>query len=104
MLGQWAEQRRLGLVQRELLEHDKRVGSCDGNQLLTGQFLYLGGVSSSTFFPPTKHHLALTLSSFLAEGHEYLMYNTYDVHFYAGFALLMLFPQLELSMQRDFGR
>jgi non-lysosomal glucosylceramidase len=35
------------------------------------------------------------------ESHEYLMYNTYDVHFYAGFALLMLFPQLELSLQRD---
>lgn len=31
-------------------------------------------------------------------------YNTYDVHFYAGFALLMLFPQLELSLQRDFAR
>jgi non-lysosomal glucosylceramidase len=36
------------------------------------------------------------------ESHEYLMYNTYDVHFYASFALLMLFPQLELSLQRDF--
>ena len=38
------------------------------------------------------------------EGHEYLMYNTYDVHFYASFALLMLWPQLELSLQRDFAR
>ena len=38
------------------------------------------------------------------EGHEYLMYNTYDVHFYAGFALLMLWPQLEMSLQRDFAR
>jgi len=36
------------------------------------------------------------------EGHEYLMYNTYDVHFYASFALLMLWPQLELSLQKDF--
>eukprot|EP01041_Mallomonas_annulata_P021797 gene21797-41943_t len=36
------------------------------------------------------------------EGHEYLMYNTYDVHHYAGFALLMLWPHLELSLQRDF--
>mgnify|MGYP003386742170 FL=1 len=48
-----------------------------GNQSSVGRFLYL-------------------------EGHEYLMYNTYDVHFYAGFALLMLWPQLELSLQRDF--
>ena len=36
------------------------------------------------------------------EGHEYLMYNTYDVHHYAGFALLSLWPLLELSLQKDF--
>jgi len=38
------------------------------------------------------------------EGLEYLMYNTYDVHFYASWALLALFPHLELSLQRDFAR
>ncbi|RAL49530.1 hypothetical protein DM860_012963 [Cuscuta australis] len=36
------------------------------------------------------------------EGSEYLMCNTYDVHFYASFALAMLFPKLELSIQRDY--
>ncbi|KAF5738838.1 hypothetical protein HS088_TW12G00031 [Tripterygium wilfordii] len=36
------------------------------------------------------------------EGIEYLMWNTYDVHFYASYALVMLFPKLELSLQRDF--
>ncbi|KAI3752627.1 hypothetical protein L2E82_24662 [Cichorium intybus] len=36
------------------------------------------------------------------EGIEYHMCNTYDVHFYASFALIMLFPKLELSIQRDF--
>ncbi|KAF6159702.1 hypothetical protein GIB67_029960 [Kingdonia uniflora] len=36
------------------------------------------------------------------EGIEYHMYNTYDVHFYASFALIMLFPKLELSIQRDY--
>ena len=36
------------------------------------------------------------------EGIEYIMWNTYDVHFYASFALLSLFPKLELSVQRDF--
>ena len=36
------------------------------------------------------------------EGHEYRMFNTYDVHFYASFALAMLWPLLELSVQRDF--
>ena len=36
------------------------------------------------------------------ESHEYRMYNTYDVHFSASFALVMLWPELELSLQRDF--
>lgn len=35
------------------------------------------------------------------EGQEYRMYNTYDVHFYASYALCMLWPKLELSLQRD---
>ncbi|XP_074136436.1 non-lysosomal glucosylceramidase [Sminthopsis crassicaudata] len=35
------------------------------------------------------------------EGQEYHMYNTYDVHFYASFALIMLWPKLELSLQYD---
>ena len=74
-----ASQRVLKVAQATLLDHDKKVSECDGNQSLVGQFLYL-------------------------EGHEYLMYNTYDVHFYSGFALLMLFPQLELSLQYDFAR
>lgn len=36
------------------------------------------------------------------EGIEYVMWCTYDVHFYASFALLNLFPKIELSIQRDF--
>lgn len=31
------------------------------------------------------------------------MYNTYDVHFYASFALIMLWPKIELSLQYDMG-
>ncbi|XP_053405634.1 non-lysosomal glucosylceramidase-like [Mercenaria mercenaria] len=38
------------------------------------------------------------------EGHEYRMYNTYDVHFYASFALIMLWPKLQLSLQYDLGK
>ena len=52
--------------------HNEVVQGCGGLKDVVGQFLYL-------------------------EGHEYLMYNTYDVHFYASFALLMLFPLIELS-------
>ena len=36
------------------------------------------------------------------ESYEYKMYNTYDVHFYSSIALAMLFPELELSLQRDY--
>lgn len=36
------------------------------------------------------------------EGHEYRMYNTYDVHYYASWALAQLWPELQLSIQRDF--
>ncbi|KAB1201644.1 Non-lysosomal glucosylceramidase [Morella rubra] len=38
------------------------------------------------------------------EGMEYIMWCTYDVHFYASFALLELFPKIELSIQRDFAK
>lgn len=67
----------------EHIHHPETSNSAFGNYLLPegeeniGQFLYL-------------------------EGNEYLMWNTYDVHFYSSFALLMLFPKLELSIQRDF--
>jgi len=36
------------------------------------------------------------------ESHDYRMYNTYDVHFYASFALAMLWPELELGLQKDY--
>ena len=32
------------------------------------------------------------------------MYNTYDVHFYASWALAMLWPQLQISLQYDVGK
>ncbi|KAF4532276.1 hypothetical protein B566_EDAN007248 [Ephemera danica] len=35
------------------------------------------------------------------EGHEYRMYNTYDVHFYASFALAQLWPKLQQVIQFD---
>lgn len=31
------------------------------------------------------------------------MYNTYDVHFYASFALIMLWPKVALSLQYEIG-
>ncbi|KAK9081357.1 hypothetical protein Syun_031136 [Stephania yunnanensis] len=38
------------------------------------------------------------------EGIEYIMWCTYDVHFYASFALLALFPKIEMSIQQDFAK
>ncbi|KAI4346207.1 hypothetical protein L6164_013279 [Bauhinia variegata] len=38
------------------------------------------------------------------EGVEYIMWCTYDVHFYASFALLELFPKIELNIQREFAQ
>ncbi|KAJ4976498.1 hypothetical protein NE237_001604 [Protea cynaroides] len=38
------------------------------------------------------------------EGVEYIMWCTYDVHFYASFALLTLFPKIELSIQHEFAK
>lgn len=36
------------------------------------------------------------------EGHEYRMYNTYDVHFYGSFALTMNWPNLQKTLQYEF--
>lgn len=69
--------RSLEVIAKKMADLNAAAQSCGGDQRVVGQFLYL-------------------------EGHEYLMYNTYDVHFYASFSLLMLWPQLELSLQRDF--
>ncbi|CAM8975329.1 unnamed protein product [Rhodiola kirilowii] len=74
--------RRMGSVIEEV-HAPRALNSAFGPNLLQegeeniGQFLYL-------------------------EGIEYHMWNTYDVHFYSSFALVTLFPKLELSIQRDF--
>lgn len=39
-------------------------------------------------------------TSWVLSGQEYHMYNTYNVHFYASFAL-MLWPKLQISLQYD---
>ncbi|GFY92934.1 beta-glucosidase, GBA2 type family protein [Actinidia rufa] len=49
-------------------------------------------------------HSTVGLYDSTAESVEYIMWCTYDVHFYASYALLMLFPKIELSIQRDFAK
>lgn len=59
--------------------------------------------SSSAFGAYLLQNGEESIGQFLyLEGIEYHMWNTYDVHFYSSFALLMLFPKLELNIQRDF--
>ncbi|XP_031502090.1 uncharacterized protein LOC116265547 [Nymphaea colorata] len=59
--------------------------------------------SNAAFGPTFLEEGEENVGQFLyLEGIEYLMWNTYDVHFYASYALIMTFPKLELSIQRDF--
>ncbi|XP_072974444.1 uncharacterized protein [Typha angustifolia] len=59
--------------------------------------------SNAAFGPSLLQEGEENIGQFLyLEGVEYPMWNTYDVHFYSSFAILNLFPKLELSIQRDF--
>ncbi|KAI3906168.1 hypothetical protein MKW92_044377 [Papaver armeniacum] len=59
--------------------------------------------SNSAFGPALLGNGEENIGQFLClEGIEYFMWNTSDVHFYSSFPLIMLFPKLELSVQRDF--
>ncbi|XP_047513512.1 non-lysosomal glucosylceramidase [Pieris napi] len=49
-------------------------------------------------FPETDPRHDFGVFGYL-EGHEYRMYNTYDVHFYASFALAQLWPNLQVVLQ-----
>ncbi|GAV69779.1 DUF608 domain-containing protein/GBA2_N domain-containing protein [Cephalotus follicularis] len=65
--------------------------------------MYTPTTMNSAFGPSLLQSGEENIGQFLyLEGHEYIMWNTYDVHFYSSFSLLMLFPKLELSIQRDF--
>lgn len=57
-----------------------------------------GAIQKDGSFNPDEEHF-----SYL-EGHEYIMFTTYDVHFYASFALIMNWPQIQLAIQRDYAR
>eukprot|EP01135_Chromosphaera_perkinsii_P000651 Nk52_evm18s147 gene=Nk52_evmTU18s147 len=77
--------------------------------LADGGTIWIVPDQESTMFPgnqnlSTGKHNPLRDSHGLfayLEGHEYRMYNTYDVHFYASYALVMLWPKLQLSLQYE---
>lgn len=65
--------------------------------------IHTPAMANSAFGPCFLQNGEENVGQFLyPEGREYFMWNTYDVHFYSSYALLMLFPKLELSIQRDF--
>lgn len=65
--------------------------------------IHTPAMANSAFGPNFLQNGEENVGQFLyLEGKEYFMWNTYDVHFYSSYALLMLFPKLELSIQRDF--
>lgn len=51
-------------------------------------------------FEPTDPRIEYGRFAYL-EGQEYRMYNTYDVHFYAAFALAQLWPNLQACIQYE---
>ncbi|CDS40631.1 bile acid beta glucosidase [Echinococcus multilocularis] len=54
----------------------------------------------SPFRVRTAHGHEMGLFAYL-EGHEYRMFNTYDVHFNASWALIELWPKIELAVLYD---
>ncbi|KAK4433598.1 Non-lysosomal glucosylceramidase [Sesamum alatum] len=99
-------------LSNHIIDSDTTLGSAHQNdtsmQILERMQTVLERVNSpvtsnSAFGPCLLHNGEENVGQFLyLEGIEYHMWNTYDVHFYSSFALLMLFPKLELNIQRDF--
>ncbi|CAN6990557.1 unnamed protein product [Brassica rapa subsp. trilocularis] len=93
--------------QSDLRNLDGKANGIDGkeqqNNLNNGD---RNGIESNGLFVDTsKADDEDDVGRFLyLEGVEYVMWNTYDVHFYASYALLMLFPKIELNIQRDFAK
>ncbi|CAI9730886.1 non-lysosomal glucosylceramidase-like [Octopus vulgaris] len=73
-----------------------------------GGTVWLDPVPNPDLSSETKEEIPAVIKEFgkfaYLEGHEYRMYNTYDVHFYASFALLTLWPKLQLCLQYDFAK
>jgi non-lysosomal glucosylceramidase len=70
---------RVAHAEKKMLEVEAASHTAQGDTKIIGQFMYL-------------------------EGHEYIMYNTSDVHFYASFALAANWPQVQLSVLRDYAQ
>lgn len=73
--------------------------------MLFNELYYIAHGGTFWGYPADRPPLESDMGHFgYLEGHEYRMYNTYDVHYNASIALATLFPAIELSLQRDFAR
>ncbi|CAN8253546.1 unnamed protein product [Cochlearia groenlandica] len=95
---------QLGLTNTvDVAQHNDASVSVLEKMASTLEQLHASTASNSAFGTKLLEEGEENIGHFLyLEGVEYRMWNTYDVHFYASFALVMLFPKLELSIQRDF--
>ncbi|CAL9232258.1 unnamed protein product [Arabidopsis halleri] len=90
-----------GLPPKERIERSKIINTEQSNSVIE-LFQKINAVCDQIHSPQSLNAEEHIGQFIYLEGIEYLMYNTYDVHFYSSFALLSLFPKLELSIQRDF--
>jgi non-lysosomal glucosylceramidase len=90
-----------GLPPKESIERSK-VTNTEQNDIVIDLFQKINAVCEQIYSPQSSNSEENIGQFIYLEGIEYLMYNTYDVHFYSSFALLSLFPKLALSIQRDF--
>lgn len=90
-----------GLPPKERIERSKIINT-EQNNIVTELFKKINVICAQIHSPQSLNAEEHIGQFIYLEGIEYLMYNTYDVHFYSSFALLSLFPKLELSIQRDF--
>ena len=97
--GEW--ERKIAAWQKPVLEDPDLPDWFKGALFNELYYLVEGGVIWA--HPAEEQPRADSMGYFgYLEGHEYRMVNTYDVHFYSSIALAMLFPKIELSLQRDF--
>ncbi|XP_010437602.1 PREDICTED: non-lysosomal glucosylceramidase-like isoform X1 [Camelina sativa] len=90
-----------GLPPKENNERSKSLNT-EQNNIVIDLFKKINAVCEQIHSPQYSNAEENIGQFIYLEGIEYLMYNTYDVHFYSSFALLSLFPKLALSIQRDF--
>ncbi|TKS92974.1 Non-lysosomal glucosylceramidase [Collichthys lucidus] len=97
-------ERRIEEWQRPILQDSCTLWWTEGQcgQELPEDADVSGGVRSEDGGLPAQPAVVKEYGRFAyLEGQEYRMYNTYDVHFYASFALIMLWPKLALSVQYE---